>query len=55
MFQEVIGDITEKMGSGMCVFLEDTVGSMTQWDEVKGRGLIISLYLNKSMMALCGT
>ena len=34
MFQEVISDITRKMGSGMCVFLEDRVGSMAQWDEV---------------------
>jgi farnesyl-diphosphate farnesyltransferase len=33
VFQEVISDITQKMGSGMCVFLEDRVGSMTQWDE----------------------
>ena len=34
VFREVISDITQKMGSGMCVFLEDRVGSMTQWDEV---------------------
>ena len=34
VFQEVITDITKKMGSGMCVFLEDKVGSMKQWDEV---------------------
>ena len=34
MFQEVIADITMKMGSGMCVFLENEVGSMSQWDEV---------------------
>ena len=34
MFQEVISDITRRMGSGMCVFLEERVGSMAQWDEV---------------------
>ena len=34
VFQEVISDITQRMGSGMCVFLEDRVGSMAQWDEV---------------------
>ena len=34
MFQEVICDITRRMGSGMCVFLEERVGSMAQWDEV---------------------
>ena len=35
MFQEVISDITEKMGSGMTVFLEKEVDSMDQWDEVR--------------------
>ena len=34
MFQEVIADITCKMGVGMTVFLEDQVDSMLQWDEV---------------------
>ena len=34
VFQEVISDITMKMGSGMCVFLENEVGSLSQWDEV---------------------
>ena len=36
VFQEVIADITMKMGSGMTVFLVDKVGSMAQWDEVRG-------------------
>ena len=34
VFQEVISDITQRMGSGMCVFLENQVDSMAQWDEV---------------------
>ena len=34
IFQEVISDITEKMGSGMTVFLSDKVSAMAQWDEV---------------------
>ena len=33
-FQEVIADITEKMGGGMTVFLERKVNTMTEWDEV---------------------
>lgn len=33
VFQEVIADITRKMGSGMTVFLVDKVGSMSQWNE----------------------
>ena len=38
VFQEVIADITMKMGSGMTVFLVDKVSSMAQWDEVRGSG-----------------
>ena len=37
----MISDITSKMGSGMCVFLEAEVVTMAQWDEVReggGRG-----------------
>ena len=34
MYQEVIADIALKMGVGMTVFLEDKVGSMSEWDEV---------------------
>lgn len=32
-FQEVISDITCKMGNGMCMFLQDEVVTMAQWDE----------------------
>eukprot|EP00731_Ephydatia_muelleri_P000209 Em0001g209a len=32
-YQEVISDITCKMGNGMCVFLQDEVVTMAQWDE----------------------
>ena len=34
-YQEVISDITCKMGNGMCVFLQDEVVTMAQWDEVR--------------------
>ena len=34
-FQEVISDITCKMGNGMCMFLQDEVVTMAQWDEVR--------------------
>ncbi len=35
VLQEVIADITEKMGSGMTVFLQSKVDTMAEWDEVK--------------------
>ena len=35
LFQEVISDITAKMGSGMTVFLEGKVDTLAQWDEVR--------------------
>ena len=34
VFQDVIADITEKMGNGMTIFLQDKVDSMAQWDQV---------------------
>ena len=37
-FRDVISDITSKMGSGMCVFLEAEVVTMAQWDEVREGG-----------------
>ena len=33
-FRDVISDITQKMGEGMCVFLSSTVDTMEDWDEV---------------------
>lgn len=33
VYQDIIADITKKMGSGMCVFLEKDVGSLAEWDE----------------------
>lgn len=35
-FRDVIEDITRQMGEGMTVFLDKEVGSMKQWDEVRG-------------------
>ena len=50
IFQEVISDITKKMGSGMTVFLTDKVDSMTQWDEVSMTcGYDIKVIKNNSM------
>ena len=37
-YRDVISDITCKMGCGMCVFLEDEVVTMAQWDEVSVEG-----------------
>ena len=34
VFQEVIADITRRMGEGMTVFLEAKIDSLEQWDEV---------------------
>ena len=34
----MISDITSKMGSGMCVFLEAEVVTMAQWDEEREGG-----------------
>ena len=33
-FQEIINEITMKMGSGMTVFLTEEVKTMDEWDEV---------------------
>lgn len=44
LLQEVIADITQKMGSGMTVFLETKVDKMAEWDEVSNGLAILPVY-----------
>ena len=54
-FREIIGDITQKMGSGMCVFLQSEVETMEDWDEVRVDHVteVTTCYSSKRKKNLC--
>ena len=56
-FRDVISDITQKMGEGMCVFLSSPVETMEDWDEVRSCSVLnnssCSVYLTTAVLSLC--